>query len=269
MPSRRHVLRGTAALSAAALAPPVAAQSDTPSASDYWDARPSHVTLSYNESVLERYKPMVVTQHLDYQPNAFYALLAESTHRDSSIAVYWADYDRQEGLSPFGGKLSDSHLGDHEPCYVEFDPATDRVISVRYSAYHWLTGRAPSYGISLHDETHPQFRVIKPWHQYAITPDKGVLDVPLESLLEATPDFDTRFDEWLVADDLANALRVGSVTNPWIMSEHESWWQDTMEAFGLGWSSYELTAKLYRAFSSLPGADYGGADASDPIQEVE
>lgn len=272
MPSRREFLKASATVAAGGsiLTQPALAATDSDlSADPYWNARPDHTTINFDKTALERYQPMLVTSHLDYKPNALYGWVAESTARETSIAVYWADYDRQEGLSPFGGSLSDSHLGDHEPIQVEFDPDTGQVLGVRYSAYHWLAGRAPRYGVPLYDGTHPQFRVIKPWHQTAITAEEGVLDVPVRSLLASTPEYDTRYEEWLIEDELANALRIGSNTVPWIMREHESWWKDTTDAFGLGFSSYEWTAKFYKRMSSMPWTDYGGAADSDEIEEVE
>ena len=272
MPTRRDVLKMSAsALAATSLASSTAGadEDEELSAEPYWEARPDHVSLAFEPGVLKTYKPMVVIDHLQYTPNAFYGWVARSTHRDTAIAVYWADYDRQEGLSPFGGALSDSHLGDHEPVIVQFHEDTGQVLGVTYSAYHWLAGRAPTYGIPLYEETHPQFYVVKPWHQYAITAEEGVLDVPVKSLLASTPDYETRYDEWLIADELANALFVGANTNPWSLGTRESWWKDTWTAFGLGYSKYESIAKFYKNFSSIPFTDYGGAAESDEIPEVD
>jgi hypothetical protein len=199
----------------------------------HFDEQPEHVTLEYDESTLKRYRPeLVMPAAAEEKLIGIYGWVARSPERDTSVAVYWASYSHQDGWL---GNL-DSHYGDHEPVYVFFDE--DGVTQVMASIYHWIAGRAPGTEIPLVDDTHPQLRVIEPWHQYTAAGQPGeFFDVD---------DLGTVFDSWL-DNGLEESLAPGAVTNPWTMRSRPDWWRrgtvglsinatlvDAMMAVGVG-----------------------------------
>ncbi|WP_135823075.1 hypothetical protein [Halostella litorea] len=238
-------------------------------AQPYLDAQPDHVTIEFDRGLLETYQPMLRTGHLKYRPNALYGWVARSSQRDSLMLVYWADYDKQEGLT-----YKDSHLGDHEPIYVKVDAATGEVLSVIYSAYHWLAASQSGILVPMYEETHPQFHVVRPWHQVRITEAEGVFPSIRDFTAAIEADgrtFDSVFEKWLVADHLADSLQPGTVTDPWRMTDRDHWWRDLGASFGLpfvddlGISPKAVQLKLLYELSTIPFVDRGGAEVSDPI----
>jgi len=231
-------------------------------AADHLDAQPEHVTIQFERDTLERFQPLLVYDHLKYRPNAMYGWVARSTQRDSAIAVYWADYDKQEGLT-----IEDSHLGDHEPVYVEFDETTGEILTVIYSAYHWLAGKSSGLLVPMYEETHPQFHVVRPWHQLRQTEQEGAfteLKDFTKPIHYSGRSYDSVFEKWLVADQLSESLQPGSVTNPWMMHDWDHWWRSLSESVGFAPGAWR--AKLYYRLSSIPFVDRGGAGESDEVE---
>lgn len=222
-------------------------------AGDHLDNQPAHVTLEYDRETLKTYQPKLVSEHLDVSPNAMYGWVARSPEHSTSVAVYWTEYDKQEGVSPFDGSLSDSHDEDHEPVYVEFSESDGSVREVVFSAYHWLAGRGRPPGIPLAEETHPMLHAVKPWHQYRTTTTEGNRP-PINDLTDV-------YTDWLDGG-LEQDLEPGVVVNPWRMlgaSGRSHWWQET----AAGWSfDAAFVRNLYR-MSKLPGIDIGGASESE------
>lgn len=78
------------------------------------DDTPDHVTHSYDEQLLERFKPYLVTRDLGSNtPNALYAYVSRSPEYEHTILSYWASYDFQKGVvlgydSHFSGTTSPS-----------------------------------------------------------------------------------------------------------------------------------------------------------------
>ncbi|NHX37621.1 MULTISPECIES: hypothetical protein [Halolamina] len=203
---------------------------------EHFDAKPDDVTLEYDESVLERYRPeLVMPAAAEEKFIGLYGWVTRSEERETNVAVYWASYSHQEGWL---GNL-DSHYGDHEPVYVFFDD--DGVTQVIASIYHWIAGRAPGAEIPLVDDTHPQLRVIKPWHQYTAAGQPGeFFDVD---------DLTTVFDSWL-DNGLEESLAPGSVTNPWTMRSRPDWWRR-------GTAGFSINATLVDAMMSVGVGDVG------------
>jgi len=206
------------------------------------EAMPEHVSISFNRDRLERYKPRMLIYHLDFKPNAFYAWEARSPEYDSDVLVYWAEYDVQDGVSPY-----DSHQGDHEPIQISVEDGA--VTEVNMSVYHWLRGRNKAVTMPLVDGDRPAVVPVQPWHQYQPDPEKrGVDDVPLRQLGTGDalrdPERTTTFESWL-ANGLEDALHPGAVVEPWTMTGvdgRESWWR---EGAG-GISVAELTWRALR-----------------------
>ena len=220
MPSRRAFLSrlgaaGMAVAGLTTLSGPAAALARD-------EYKPDHVTLSYDQALLERYRPRLVFEDDSRdQLIGLYGWYATSPEFDTDVAVYWASYTHQTGVTDF-----DSHYGDHEPLYVFVNSTTGEVQRVVYSAYHWLKGTTVT------DREHPQFAVIHPWHHYIQTTTEGVL--------VGVDDLHSVFDSWLT-NGLEEDLATGSVVNPWSMLSRGDWWR--RGSFGL--SRGELLASVY------------------------
>jgi hypothetical protein len=204
---------------------------------------PEYVTLSYEPDLLERYRPRLVLRNVDRAKFlGLTGLVARSAEHDTTMLVYWTEWSHQEGITD-----QDSHLGDHEPFYIELDESTDSIQQVIYSAYHWLAARNVS---PLTDgNQHPLAYVVSPWHQYSLTSEVGdLMDVD---------DLTAEFPSWL-ANGLDESLHPGAVGEPWIMRSRDSWWR--RGTFGVSSSEY-----LWRF-----GYRFGlaGADQSD-TPEIE
>lgn len=202
---------------------------------------PEYVTRSYDEALLDTYRPTLVTRDLDVQPELT-GYVARSSEHDTTMLVYWAEYPFQEGVA--GGY--DSHFGDHEPVYVEVDESVGELVGVSYSAYHWLRAWTPSPPLS--GESHPQLYVVNPYHHYTQTSEAG-------DLLDVTHLDDDRLQSWW-DNGWDEAIHLRTLTVPWIMTGttgRSDWWQDTVGAF-----SFEAT--LRRTYLSL---GFYGAEESD------
>lgn len=176
--------------------------------------KPEAVTLSFDETDLEQYRPLLVTGHLgpEDQPTKQYAWRASSPDRDTDVYCYWTFWVTQAGVT---GR--DSHYLDRQPIYVHV--ASDGAIKgVDYSGWHWLAvhDNAPRTFADSAGE-HPTLRVADRWHHYTRTDAEGRF-VDLASL-------HTVFDSWLDTgweDD----LHPGAAQNPWVMRSRSSWWRD-------------------------------------------
>lgn len=248
MPSRRSILRGAAA--AAALSCSVGSATAAVDARD--EHQPDHVTLEYDREALERYRPLLDVSTLEIRPTALYGWVASSPEHETNVAVYWARYRAQRGRTPVAwAPLSDSHRGDHEPVYVEYDPSTDDVVGVAFDGYHWLRAWHPASAVDIHEETHVKLEVVPPWHFYRTTSRTLAGFVELADLTGA-------FDDWL-ANDLDEALEPGTAVNPWRMvgaGGRSHWWAD-------GGDGVSLRAQLSRIDLMLGAFSIGGARQSE------
>lgn len=193
--------------------------------------QPDHVTITYDKATLEKYRPLLVTSHLNVQPMALYGWIATSPEYEYDWHVYWAAYTHQNGVSSY-----DSHYGDHEPVYVGVkNGQADRVL---YSGYHWLKATAVGASIPLYQNTHPAFRVIRPWHHFALDADKSGSFVEVRDLNDV-------FQAWL-DNGLESALDPGAVVNPASMRSRPDWWQS--DAAGVSFNAVYVRALLAAGF---------------------
>ncbi|MFW5938323.1 MAG: hypothetical protein ACOCSN_05195 [Halanaeroarchaeum sp.] len=231
---RRSVaVAGSLALSSSALAGSVTAETDP------YDAQPEHVSLVYDESLLEEHVPRLVMSHLDVSPTAAYSWIATSTEHSTDFYCYWVYYAYQEGYTEY-----DSHETDREPVLVEVNQ-DDEVVAVYYDAYHYLRndpGTAPVR------DGHPTLRIQKPHHFYTATTAIG--DMP------DIGDLHEYYDAWI-----DNDWRVyrPAVVDPWSMASREHFWRDA--SAGVSFNAVYWRSLL--AASSVPGIDFGGASDSD------
>ena len=178
-------------------------------AASHPDSQSDHVTRSYDEDLLQRYQPLLVTEHLDILPSGIYGQWTTSPEHETAVGVYFCEYPAQEALTS-----EDSHFGDHEPIYVFVDEETGDIDHVAYTGYHWL--KAMTTTAPVFDDDRPKFRVVKPYHHYIVTTSEGV-DVELKNLVD-------NYDDWL-SEGLESAIYPGAVYNPWSIQTRESWWQ--------------------------------------------
>lgn len=211
-----------------------------PAAADHTTRQPAHVTLTYDEARLNRYRPRLVVSDLAVLPNGLYGWVAQSPEYDTDVMVYWAEYPNQEGVTDY-----DSHVGDHEPVYVVVDEAGD-VQEVVYSEWHWLAARDRTPAL---DGDHPLLHVVERHHQYEPTTRQG-------SLFDIR-DLTAYFQPWL-DNGLEGSLEPGTVVDPWRMvgtGARPHWWRDS---FQFGPFNVSLKAEQVRLARRLGWNGLGG-----------
>lgn len=260
-PTRRDVLRTTAATGVALAAP--ATVGVTAASGEYATAKASATTLEYDEPWLESVQPALQTGHLDVDPTAMYGMRARHPGETTDVAVFFTWYTTQQGVS-----REDSHYLDREPFYVFADSETGTIENVVYAGYHWLAARSDDPPLVETDTgTHPTARVASRWHHYqldaglwATTDDRSF--VPLANLLDVhSPHLAEGSTVWL---DLGwrEALRVGSVLDPWLMQDADDWWRRDLAGV-----SFEATRRRLevRVASTIPRFDVQGTGQSDLV----
>lgn len=236
MPSRRKFIQQLAATGVGLGVLSTTASGSHPS------TKPSHVTLTYDQTALQRYRPKLELAPEDRDRLlGVHGWIATSAEYGYDWYVYFSEYSHQSGVTSY-----DSHLGDREPAYVAVDPDTGEVQRLVYSGYHWLAARASGSTIPLADDTHPALRVINPWHHYTLgAPDQG-------QYFEVQ-DLNDVFEPWL-QNGLEQDLAFRSVTSPATMRERSNWWQD--DVGGLSLTALRVNMALLR-----------GADGADKIDQ--
>lgn len=228
--SRRGLARGVAGVTAGAVA--LAASSGVVSAGhathtpDAVEEPVGPDDTSTAESLLERYKPSLLTYDLEVEPSAIHGFVVRANDEDATALTYWVEYPVQLD-DGFGGGGYTSHIGDHEPFYVFIEneglssESIDRVI---YSGYHWMAAESTSPPL---DGTQPRAYVYPEYHHYVLGKarnDAIGTDYPLEDLTSSLP-------RWLADEDFHDALSenwrdLGSPAyNPWLMRDKASWWR--------------------------------------------
>jgi len=250
--TRRDMLRGVglALVAAGGASVPTMAQTGNYS---HWDAKPDHVTLSFNEATLLDYAPrLIFDQEAREKFIGLSGWTATSPEYDLDWHVFLARYSHQEGVSPMGALgPSDHHLSDNEWYYVASDPETGETRKVVYDAYHWLAGKLRASDITL-DGTHPVSKIVSPWHPYqnlGIDEDQAVAIDSVDNLIE-------RFDGML-ANGLAESLQPGTVTDPeWMdMGGRTHWWRADIGDWSFDAFYAELLYKL--GFAGADSVDAG------------
>jgi hypothetical protein len=209
MPTRRQFLGATAAATGLALV-------GSPAAAEHPDRQPAHVTIAYDQSRLERYKPLIDIRPVDRELlEGLFGWIAESPEHDTDVMGDWCRYRRQ--VSPWWAPGT-GHWGDHEPVQVEVDSDTGDPVRVRASVYHWIKGETRAETVPM-DGDNPRLRVVSPYHQYTATgPDAAVRSL-------AVKDLTAHFDNWL-ANGLEADLVPGAAYNPWIMRTESDFWRE-------------------------------------------
>lgn len=206
----------------------------------------------FDETLLERYKPSLITNDLHVEPSSIHGFVVRSSEDETTALTYWVEYPVQLDATGYA-----SHIGDHEPFFVfvanegTADEQIDRVI---YSGYHWLAAESRDPP-TVDDGTRPRAYVVPQYHHYSIeqaaVDDRPGDDVELKDLTGSLP-------RWLDDEDFHEALsedwrdQGSPAYNPWIMDDKASWWRES------GLTKYEIWIRSAWLFLGIRGAD--GAD---------
>lgn len=212
---RRNAFKATLAASGATVG--LATAGSEPVAADHRERIPDHVSLSFDEEIIERYRPQLVLEDVEPRPLAFYGLHATSTESSLNAVYGFTKYPFQQGQSH-----SDSHLGDHEPVIVFYNQSSGEVELVAYSAYHWFKGQTTADALTFATDarTTPVLQVDPTYHHHYLY--AGARDgerIELRNLLDS-------IDGWL-ANGLEENLAPSQPFNPWEMLGRETWWRHT------------------------------------------
>jgi hypothetical protein len=232
---RRFLASAGTVLAGSATASSVVAQSDA------YSAKPDHVDLVYDRSLLERFRPLLVTGHLEYEPTALYSWVATSPEYDTLVCCYWADYVNQEGLTTF-----DSHQGDREPVQIFLDKQTLDVERVVVDGHHYIAAQFAPEQLAF-DGDQIKLRVVKPWHFYQLTDTAGV-NVDLGNMVDKHPTY--------IANGWSADKR--TVTVPWRIRQRGHWWDNSASG---EWNRFFYSSLL--DIQSAAGVSFRGASASE------
>jgi hypothetical protein len=221
--SRRRFLAGAGAAAASAgsgcLVPARAAPEDY----EVGDAKPDHVSWTYDEERLKRYQAL-----LDFSASPSmlgnvkftFGMIAASPAYDTDAYVYWTQWAVQTG-APF--LQVDGHNQDHEPYYVFVDSETGEVRQVVFSNYHWFRKEQSGDAAALssersEDATHVSLLVDPDYHHYYPGESGNGSFVDLANLK-------THLEPW--ADNgFYRRLHAPAVEEPWVMLDREKWWEE-------------------------------------------
>lgn len=247
--SRRQWLRASAGVATGVVALGAVSK---PTRAAHADETPSHVSKPvFDEQLLERFKPRLLTQDLNVEPSSIHGFVVTSSRRDTVALTYWTEYPVQLDTTGFA-----SHIGDHEPFYVivrNLGTADEYIERVVYSGYHWLAAVRSDPPTDTGDDVgRPRAYVFPQYHHYSIEqargdPRQGV-DLPLKDLTSSLP-------RWLDDEDFHSALAedwndLGSPAyNPWIMLDKASWWRES------GLSELEVWIRSAWLWLGIRGAD--------------
>lgn len=207
-------------------------------AATFEDARPDHVTLSWDQSRMAAHVPWVrdpPRQNADEEPQTWYGWIASSNEYDYDIYVYAMKYRVQRGTSAL-----DSHRYDREPFYVYVDPSLEEVQKVVYSGYHWYAAESDGPPtIDTNDGEHPTAQIMAPYNHYTLldTDDEAALEkIAVEPLGNAdggafASDSQTTFSAWLDTG-WRQAAEPGVFQNPIIVESRGKWWRENRETLG-------------------------------------
>lgn len=222
--SRRSFARSAGVALAATIG--VGTAGEAAAATDYRSTIPDNVYLVYDEAELQTVEPYLDLSTLDVLPSRAASIIATTGDeslsttgaRETNIAMYWLEYPVQTGVTPW-----DSHLGDHEPVYVEYAPTANGpdIRRVIYSGYHWLRARSAAYPTAEDDlgDEHPALHVANPYHHYAID---GTASGSPPSQSAGLSDLRDHLQGWL---DNGWPVHIPAITDPWTMKYRESWWR--------------------------------------------
>lgn len=190
------------------------------SAEPDYTAKPSHVTLEFDQSALEDYQPLLVTeQNFRSRFKGMYGYVARSDEYAYDVHCYITQLTHQDGLPGIG---ADSHLGDHEPLYVYVNGDGEPELFV-YSGYHWFASEIRAGDANLtqdrrSDESHGNFRVIEPWHNYSHSDD-------IEGTFFDLEDWPAVRDQW-VDNGFYSSAAPEAFEDPITMLRRNGWWAE-------------------------------------------
>lgn len=241
--NRRGVIQGGAVVGSGAAALSAFGAENASAAEDYRESIPEDVYLVYDEAKLKELEPHLVSRTLNVLPQQVYGAIAttgtedltSTGDRDTNIAMFWVEYPYQEGFTPF-----ESHLGDHEPFYVEYEPKVGgpEITRVLCSGYHWITARYTKFDtVEENGNDHPLFRIADRYHHYFGTTEDGTTPSSAWGLA----DLRGELQGWLDNDWPVN---VPSITNPWVQKTRSSWWEDTTGDFRVGEAFYDAALSI-------------------------
>ena len=255
--SRRSFVRSVGSAAAVGATASVAIGSGSrPARAAEWthpDNSPEHVhDPVFDEALLEKYKPRLLTHDLKIEPSAIYGFVVRSNEYDTTALVYFTQYPKQQDSTGYA-----SHMGDHEPFHVYIENeglSSERIHRVVYSAYHWMADETISPPTTTGDNTgRPRAYAVRPYHHYSLDvaendPRAGE-DIELRDLVEYLPrwlDMNDSFREGL-AEDWEG--RGSPPYNPWIMLDKPSWWRVD------GMSNYDEFIRSVWLLLGIRGAD--------------
>ncbi|MFC7216453.1 hypothetical protein ACFQO4_20555 [Saliphagus sp. GCM10025334] len=194
-----------------------------------WRGKPDHVTIEFDEQMLYRYEPLLVTDWETRQRhNGLFGYVARSEEYDYDVCCYWSQLSHQDGANLWGFVFqADSHLGDHEPIYVMVDKETGEVARVVYSAYHHFPAEVEPMGGNLEQIRHPELRthatleIIPYWHHHKYSPGE---DGAFASNFSNLEDWGEAREQW--ADNgFYNRTNSRAIEDPEVMLTRSSWWE--------------------------------------------
>lgn len=205
----------------------------------------------FDEQLLEKYKPQLITADLDVEPSSIHGFAVRSSKEPTTALAYWVEYPVQIDMSGFA-----SHIGDHEPFYVFIrnEGTTDEYIErVVYSGYHWMAAESrdpPTVDGS--DSSPPKTYVFPEYHHYSVAQarndTRATASLTLKDLTSSLP-------RWLDDPDFHDALssnwngRGSPAYVPWIMYDKASWWRVS------GLSNFEQSIRALWLWLGIRGAD--------------
>lgn len=263
---RSVVLRAASGIAAGGIGGAALAATATPALADHENAVPSHTTIRFDRTRLERYLPLIyVPSSAEVRPSRWYGWIVESPEYRYDVFVYYLYYPLQKGVTG-----ADSHDADREPVYVFVDPDLREVRETVYSAYHWMSYRwlSPQTHVPEDESSeHVMLAMVPPWHHYRKTANKGeFFDLePLgrdgEGAFSLDGESETKYGQWL-SNGWEEALQPGVVTDPERMRWRESWWRDGYERGDRWWwrTQLQLAALGFQSPRLVGGA--GQSDLS-------
>lgn len=205
----------------------------------YRDAYADHITITFDRSVLEYYRPALELQGVDVRPSTIYAWSSSSNEFEYDVHTYVVYYQTQ-----YGTTTEDSHKDDREIVQVYSDPQTREVREAVYSAGHWSAYRNTAPNTYVPDDgsgEHVTLEVDDSYHHHLGTDTIGSLGIDLEPLGTADKLFDedterTQYEKWL-HNGLAGTLRPGAWVNGDIMRFREDYWAENRSTFRDRWGA--------------------------------
>jgi len=214
------------------------------------EAEEFNVEFDYPVDWLETYQPALTANYATRQTyEGLYGARARSEDYDEDVAVFWLRMTHQNGLPLVD---ADAHGRDHEPiyCYVDNGELKEVIYSEWHHSANSLTGSDLDEVLVANradDPTHPAFRVVEEWHNFAPAPEAGDADLAYLDVEDWTAAIDT----WR-ANGYLSTTAGEAVFDPASLRERETWWET-------GTMDYQLV-QAFQRIAAVTGF-WGGDDA--------